>query len=246
MFLAALGLLWMIRSWLDRAVLIYMAGSIGATVVSELFFAAYSSVTGPANLAGHLLRAVAFYLVYKALIEAGLDRPFEVLFRLARSNQDLEQFAHMASHDLKAPLRMISGFMDLLQERVAEKLDAKALGYIEYAAGSVLRMQQLLDDLLENALKFGGDRKPEVHLGARRVDGEWEFSVRDHGIGIDLAYRDQICIIFQRLHAADRHPGSGVGLAICKKIVERQGGRIWVESAPGEGATFRFTFPAGA
>jgi PAS domain S-box-containing protein len=223
---------------------------------------------------------------------------------LARSNQDLEQFAHVTSHDLKEPLRMVTGFMTLLNDRYAEKLDAKGEEYIAFAVEATGRMQRLIDDLLTyarvgrggvlesvplaevleaveknlrrgieetgatithdplptiranamemaqvfqnllgNAIKFRSVNPPSIHIGARREGGQWEFSVRDNGIGLDLQYADRIFMIFQRLHTAEEYPGTGVGLAICKKIVERHGGRLWVESVPGGGATFRFTIP---
>ncbi len=223
---------------------------------------------------------------------------------LARSNKDLEQYAYVISHDLKEPLRMVTGFTGLLKERYKGRLDAKAHEYISHASDAALRMQALIDDLLaysragrgkvseptdvadvlnetlknlaisiaesravithdplptiesnptelilvfqnliSNALKFRSDRGPEVHIGCRRREGGWLFTVRDNGIGIDTQFIDRIFMIFQRLHTREEYPGTGIGLAICRKIVERHGGRIWVESSPGTGSTFCFTIP---
>ena len=223
---------------------------------------------------------------------------------LARSNKDLEQFAYVSSHDLKEPLRMVTGFMSLLKERCQGKLDAEADQYISFAAEAALRMQGLIDDLLAysragrgkvneptdvgavldrvmqsltisiqesgaalthdplptitsnaveltqvfqnligNALKFKGERKPEIHIGAQRQARQWLFTIRDNGIGIDPQFAERIFMIFQRLHTREQFPGTGIGLAICKKIVERHGGRIWMESQPGKGSTFCFTLP---
>lgn len=247
---------------------------------------------------------------------------------LARSNQDLEQFAYVCSHDLKEPLRMVTGFAGLLRERYQGRLDAKADEYIGFAAEAALRMQGLVDDLLTysrvgrstitatintgsaldralkslhasiheadakisrdplpsvlahelemsqlfqnlvgNAIKFRSpDRPCRIHVSARLLEKEdpssgtiapepmpntqqagaarWVFSVRDNGIGIDPQFADRIFMIFQRLHTREEYPGTGVGLAICKKIVEQHGGRIWVESEPGKGSTFSFSMPA--
>ncbi|MGA2034174.1 MAG: PAS domain S-box protein [Thermoguttaceae bacterium] len=223
---------------------------------------------------------------------------------LARSNKDLEQFAYVASHDLKEPLRMVTGFMSLLQERCQGKLDAKADEYVSFASDAAARMHRLIDDLLAysragrgamtertdigavldrvlsslttsieecgaaithdplpmiasnpveltqvfqnliaNAVKFREERTPEIHVGARRQPGQWLFTVRDNGIGIDRQFADRIFMIFQRLHTREQYPGTGIGLAVCKKIVERHGGRIWMESEPGKGSTFCFTIP---
>jgi PAS domain S-box-containing protein len=105
------------------------------------------------------------------------------------------------------------------------------------------QLGQLLQNLVANAVKFRGDEPPRVHVSAERGDGHWTFTVRDNGIGIDPEYADRIFVIFQRLHTRNEYPGTGIGLAICKKIVERHGGRIWFDSVPGEGTTFRFTIP---
>jgi PAS domain S-box-containing protein len=234
--------------------------------------------------------------------EESLQRTAE---ELRRSNSDLEQFAYVASHDLQEPLRMVAGFVQLLQRQYTGRLDTEADKYIDFAVDGAKRMQTLINDLLAysrvgtrgqepaptdsaaaldralanllssidetaarithgalpavradqvqlvqlfqnligNALKFRGETPPKIHVDATRQDDRWRFSVSDNGIGIDPQFQRRIFLIFQRLHTREHYPGTGIGLAICKKIVDHHGGRIWVESQAGQGATFYFTLP---
>jgi light-regulated signal transduction histidine kinase (bacteriophytochrome) len=106
------------------------------------------------------------------------------------------------------------------------------------------QLAQLFQNLVSNAVKFHGQEPPRVHVRAVRSGDDWVFSVQDNGIGIDRKYRDRIFKIFQRLHTREEYPGTGIGLAVCQRIVDRHGGRIWFESEPGKGSTFCFTLPA--
>jgi PAS domain S-box-containing protein len=224
---------------------------------------------------------------------------------LRRSNEELERFAYVASHDLQEPLRTVSSYVQLIERRYQNKLDADGKDFINFAVEGAKRMQRLIEDLLAfsrvgtrggviaetasrdvfdaaienlgaaiaeagavvergdlpvvfadptqlqglftnligNALKFRGESAPRVYVGAEPDGINWRFRVQDNGIGIDPQYFDRIFVIFQRLHGREDFPGTGIGLAICKKIVERHGGKIWVESGPRQGATFFFTLP---
>lgn len=102
---------------------------------------------------------------------------------------------------------------------------------------------QLFENLISNAIKFRGGKTPEIHVGCSSGQAEWRFMVKDNGIGIDPQFKERIFSIFQRLHDRSEYPGTGIGLSLCRKIVENFGGRIWVESQPGEGSAFYFTIP---
>ncbi len=224
---------------------------------------------------------------------------------LRRSNAELEQFAYVASHDLQEPLRMVTSYLQLVEQRYADKLDDSGKEFIDYAVDGAARMKELINDLLTysriqraaventpvamdevfervvhnlqlqiedtgaavtsdplpvvtanrvqmvqllqnligNALKFCAGRPPRVHVSAERQGDMWRFAVRDNGIGIEAAYLERIFVIFQRLHTRSEYEGTGIGLAICRRIVEKHGGQITVESTPGEGSTFYFTLP---
>jgi PAS domain S-box-containing protein len=179
---------------------------------------------------------------------------------LKRSNAELEQFAYVASHDLQEPLRMVASYAQLLGRRYEAKLDGDAREFMAYIVDGAARMKQLIEDLLaysrvgtkgaefkrvdaEDALKFRSASVPRIHIGVTQSAQEYIFEVRDNGIGIEPQYYERIFMVFQRLHNKGEYPGTGIGLAICKKVVERHGGRIWVESRPGAGSSFYFTLP---
>ncbi len=222
---------------------------------------------------------------------------------LNRSNEELGQFAYMASHDLQEPLRMVASYTQLLSRRYKGKLDSDADEFIAFAVDGASRMQRLIQDLLAysrvgtegsnlldissedalqqalinlrsaieesgalvtherlptvladetqlsqlfqnlvgNAIKYQGSGVPKVHIAAAMNGGsKWTFSVQDNGLGIEPQYFERIFGMFQRLHKREAFAGTGIGLAICKKIVEQHGGSISVESQPGQGSTFRF------
>jgi PAS domain S-box-containing protein len=221
---------------------------------------------------------------------------------LNRSNEELGQFAYIASHDLQEPLRMVASYTQLLSRRYAGKLDSDADEFIAFAVDGATRMQRLIQDLLAysrvgtkgkdllntssedalqhalsnlrgaiedsgalvthdplpevmademqlvqlfqnligNAIKYQNPGVPKIHIAALNGGKQYRFSVQDNGLGIDPQYFERIFGMFQRLHKREEFAGTGIGLAICKKIVERHGGQISVESQPGIGSTFRF------
>ena len=224
---------------------------------------------------------------------------------LTRSNEDLQQFAYVASHDLQEPLRNVVSCLQLLEKEYKDKLDPTADQYIRYSVEGAVRMKTLILDLLAysrvatkgrpperidselvldvtlknlhsaisetgavishdplptiiadgaqllqvfqnligNAIKFRRDGPPQINVSAVKDKNEWIFSIKDNGIGIEARHLDRIFVIFQRLHKRSEYGGTGMGLAIAKKVVERHGGRIWAESEPGVGTTFLFTLP---
>jgi PAS domain S-box-containing protein len=229
----------------------------------------------------------------------------KILADFGRSNVELEQFAYVASHDLQEPLRMVTSFTQLLEKRYKNKLDRDADEFIGFIVDGALRMQSMINDLLQysrigtrgkpfivtdfesilnqalinlkvtieennaiithdplptlmadpsqmtqvfqnllsNAIKFRSKEMPRVHVSAQKKEKKWIFSLRDNGIGIAPEFFEKLFILFQRLHSKSEYPGTGIGLAVCKKIVERHGGKIWVESETGKGSTFYFTIP---
>ncbi len=224
---------------------------------------------------------------------------------LAESNEELERFAYVASHDLQEPLRMISSFLQLLEKRYKDQLDHKANEYIAYAVDGAERMKRLILDLLEysrvntatvqkeeidlniiiadilltynnmlsqtngnitcskmpvvnanktqilqvflnligNAFKYKSEENPVIKISYEEENNFYRFSITDNGIGIDPKFYNKIFIIFQRLHTREHYSGTGIGLSICKKIIEKHGGKLWVNSALGQGSTFYFTLP---
>jgi len=135
----------------------------------------------------------------------------------------------------------VDGAVMNLQLAVREKNATVARDELPTVAGDRTQLTLLFQNLISNAVKFHGDEPPRVHISAKRSDERWLFSVRDNGIGIDPKYADRAFVIFQRLQNRREYPGTGIGLALCKRIVERHGGRIWVESEPGKGTTVLFT-----
>jgi light-regulated signal transduction histidine kinase (bacteriophytochrome) len=133
-----------------------------------------------------------------------------------------------------------------LKLAIEESGGAVTHGTLPVVLGDPLLLSQLFQNLISNALKFRGPQPPLVRIEAERRDNEWLFSVRDNGIGVDPRDFNRIFVIFQRLHSREKYAGTGIGLSVCKKIIERHGGRIWLESQPGQGTTFYFTLPVGA
>ena len=141
-----------------------------------------------------------------------------------------------ANKALKSALRNLEGSIHKSEATVTNE----SLPTVEADA---IQMTQLFQNLIGNAIKFQSERPPQIHVGVEDLGDFWRFSVKDNGIGIEPQYFDRIFLVFQRLHTRREYPGTGIGLSICKKIVERHGGRIWIESELGQGTTFYFTIP---
>jgi PAS domain S-box-containing protein len=245
--------------------------------------------------------------VSSAMLRAEREQSLrETRAELERSNENLEQFAYAASHDLQEPLRTISNYLQLLERRYEDDLDGDAKEFIEFAVNGAERMHemirgilkysrvdtqgeplgptdlnsvyelacrnlkiaieesdatitadelptvrgdesqlvQLLQNLLDNAIKYTGDTQPRVHVSADRTDGRWVIAVEDNGIGMSPEATERVFRIFERLHGRKSYSGTGIGLAMCRKIVDRHDGDIWVDSEEGEGTTFYVALPA--
>ncbi len=253
------------------------------------------------EITGALLLRSVRYAMERMQSQTALQR---YAAELERSNQELDQFAHVVSHDLKAPLSVINCACEILQRKYADHQTPESAELLAHSGAAAQRMGALIDDLLQyasvggrhnpfdttacdaaldealanlqpqiaasgatvtrdalptvvgdkaqlaelfqnligNAIKYRSDAPPLIHISAQRTTNEWLFCVRDNGIGIEPQQADRVFVLFQRL-ATSQIPGTGIGLAVCKKIVQRHGGRIWVESAGQTGSTFYFTIP---
>jgi signal transduction histidine kinase len=234
-----------------------------------------------------------------------LERRLKASEALLLSNRDLQQFASIAAHDLRSPLRSIGGYLGVIEARHGQAVGPGGVAIIHRAKGAVMQMDRLTDglltyarldaqeepmaevdcnvllddcrhaleaalaesgahlqverlpivladrtqllqlfqNLLSNAIKYSDGAAPEIRVAARRGEHEWVFSVSDNGIGIEPQHCERIFKIFERLHSQQEYAGSGIGLAVCQRIVDRMGGRIWVESEPGQGSTFYVAMP---
>lgn len=130
-----------------------------------------------------------------------------------------------------------------LQEAVGDSSAVVTYDALPTVLSDSMQLTQLFQNLIGNAIKFHGENPPLIHLSAEQRADDWLFSIRDNGIGVDPQYAERIFLLFQRLHSRHEYPGTGIGLAVCKRIVERHGGSIWVDSEPGKGSTFYFTIP---
>lgn len=139
---------------------------------------------------------------------------------------------------------LVKSVLDRLNIAVEESHAEVVCDNLPTVLADAVQLAQVFQNLIGNALKFRGEKSPRIHIGAERNDDTWRFYVKDTGIGIDKQHADLVFQMFQRLHERGQYDGSGIGLAIAKKIVERHGGRIWFDSVPGNGSTFYFTMPA--
>lgn len=332
--LAAMGFLLKRKEEFDPEVLRLLLGAILLSICSELDFTFYVSVYGLSNLVGHLFKIMAFYCIYKAIIETGLVKPFNLLFwdlkirekalqkerdtinalnaelrqrvrQLEAVNQELEAFSYSASHDLQAPLRAITGFSQVLLEDYGHKLDEEGQKFLKIIQDSTRKMELLITSLLSlarlerqevqvtdidmaelanavfaeqktrtgktpqlvvkplppgrgdlvmlrqvwanllaNAVKFTQPKEqPTIEVGGWSEEDRNVYYVKDNGIGFDMKYAEQLFESFRRLHTDAEFEGTGIGLALVKRLINRHGGRVWAEGKVGEGATFYFSLP---
>ena len=216
-----------------------------ASVVSHDLRSPLQTISGFAELLGERYRDT---LDPKAV--EMLDHVVDGARRMEALISDLLRLSRVGHGELDAQPVDLGQVLEGVRTDVAGELGRRAatltwdpLPVVPADAG---QMTQLLENLVGNGLKFSGDKPPRIHVSATPDNGFWVISVRDEGIGIAPAHRDDIFEMFRRLHTDSQIPGTGIGLAICKKIVERHHGRIWVESEPGRGSTFRFTLPAAS
>ncbi|MFP9193050.1 PAS domain-containing sensor histidine kinase [Natronosalvus vescus] len=256
-----------------------------------------------------LMRAASFTnddQRYVAVAHFDITDRYTYQRQLEESNERLQQFAYVASHDLHEPLRMVTSYLQLLERQYSDELDDDAEEFIEFAVDGAERMEAMIDglltysrvetqgnsfdsvdieavlddvltdlgirieetgveitaeplptvtgdasqlrqlfqNLLDNALQYSGEQDPRVSISATRDGDEWIISITDNGIGIDQEDADRVFEVFQRLHTHEEYEGTGIGLALCRRVVERHGGEIWVDSEPEKGSTFSFTLPA--
>ncbi|HUO06507.1 MAG TPA: PAS domain S-box protein [Candidatus Binataceae bacterium] len=202
------------------------------------------------------LRMVASYLqLIRQRYEGRLDADADDFIRFAvdgatRMKQlinDLLSYSRAGRVQNAQPVNLdavIEHVLGALRLRIEESRAAITRDPMPRVMGEEVRLYEVFQNLVGNALKFNGDSTPAIHVGCSRKNGEWLFSVADNGIGIAPEYHERIFAMFQRLHGRGEYPGTGIGLAICKRVIERHGGRIWLESAPGKGSVFSFTLPA--
>jgi PAS domain S-box-containing protein len=285
-----------------------------ATLAAEINVRAPGGREVPCEIRRQAIRSQDRWIIVSTLRDISERHQAEEEIRrkvaeLTRSNQELEQFAYVTSHDLSEPLRMVASYTQLLERRYSSHFDADAHEFMGYIVGGAQRMKQLIDDLLTysragrpnvqmkefpldralddalanlahaiqvsgariereplpaivgdksgmvqvfqnliaNAIKFHAENVPPlVRIGVQDAGAEWLIAVSDNGIGIAPEYFQRIFVIFQRLHPRQKYEGTGIGLAICKKVMDRHGGQIEVESRPGAGATFRMRLPKSA
>jgi light-regulated signal transduction histidine kinase (bacteriophytochrome) len=167
--------------------------------------------------------------------------------RMKRLISDLLSFSRVNTRGQEPQItdlnQVVDGVLNNLEVAIKENGADITHDPLPHLKTDATQMAQVFQNLIGNAIKFRSERSLQVHVGAERINGEWQFCVQDNGIGIDPQYADRIFVIFQRLHTREEYSGTGIGLAICKKIVERHGGRIWMESKLGQGSTFFFTLP---